>query len=298
MLSLLLIGMLILTFNIQPVKASGTIYVGSDYTFTSNIFESIVVTADNIIIDGNGYILQGTGSGTGIDLSYRSNVTIKNVNINGFVWGIYLWHSSNNTISGNQITCNIQGVRIESSSNNIVSGNDIVINSIGVRFWDASNNTISGNIIANVYFGIILSPSCDNNTIFGNDVKSDRSGITLLMSSNNTVYGNKITNSDRGIMIEESPSNIVSGNNITGNEIGIWLIVASNNTFYHNLISNTQQVYDYSWDHPPHSPSINAWDNGYPSGGNYWSDYAGVDVKSGVPIRISPIVTELVTQNM
>jgi hypothetical protein len=26
---------------------------------------------------------------------------------------------------------------------------------------------------------------------------------------------------------------------------------------------------------------VNTWDDGYPSGGNYWSDYAGVDLFSG-----------------
>jgi hypothetical protein len=26
---------------------------------------------------------------------------------------------------------------------------------------------------------------------------------------------------------------------------------------------------------------VNVWDDGYPSGGNYWSDYKGIDVKSG-----------------
>jgi len=35
-----------------------------------------------------------------------------------------------------------------------------------------------------------------------------------------------------------------------------------------------------SWDFPS-PPSINVWDNGYPSGGNYWSDCAGVDLFSG-----------------
>lgn len=28
-------------------------------------------------------------------------------------------------------------------------------------------------------------------------------------------------------------------------------------------------------------PSINVWDNDYPSGGNYWSDYKGFDYFSG-----------------
>jgi len=45
------------------------------------------------------------------------------------------------------------------------------------------------------------------------------------------------------------------------------------NIFHHNnFIHNTVQVY---------SASNNTWDDAYPSGGNYWSDYAGVDVKSG-----------------
>jgi hypothetical protein len=29
------------------------------------------------------------------------------------------------------------------------------------------------------------------------------------------------------------------------------------------------------------SNSVNAWDDGYPSGGNYWSDYTGVDLRKG-----------------
>jgi hypothetical protein len=51
---------------------------------------------------------------------------------------------------------------------------------------------------------------------------------------------------------------------------------SSGNTFYHNnFINNTQQVYNYA------SSELNVWDDGYPSGGNYWSDYTGVDQKNG-----------------
>ena len=61
--------MLTLAFNIQPVKASGTIYVRADgsidppdapiltvdnitYTFAGNINDSIVVERDNIVLMG------------------------------------------------------------------------------------------------------------------------------------------------------------------------------------------------------------------------------------------------------
>jgi len=45
-------------------------------------------------------------------------------------------------------------------------------------------------------------------------------------------------------------------------------------------VDNTQQVYDLSWEFPWVSPSINTWDDGYPSGGNYWSDCTFEDQNS------------------
>ncbi|UCE15827.1 MAG: hypothetical protein JSV12_08200, partial [Candidatus Bathyarchaeota archaeon] len=64
-------------------------------------------------------------------------------------------------------------------------------------------------------------------------------------------------------------------NNITNNHNGIWLWLSSNNTIYHNnLVDNTEQVYSYN--------STNVWDDGYPSGGNYWSNYTGVDLYNGL----------------
>jgi hypothetical protein len=45
--------------------------------------------------------------------------------------------------------------------------------------------------------------------------------------------------------------------------------LSSNNLLYHNtFINNTQNAED---------AGINNWYNGYPSGGNYWDDYTGVD---------------------
>jgi hypothetical protein len=40
-------------------------------------------------------------------------------------------------------------------------------------------------------------------------------------------------------------------------------------------------VYEWSQEYPEIPPSINVWDNSYPSGGNYWSNYTGVDLHSG-----------------
>jgi len=69
----------------------------------------------------------------------------------------------------------------------------------------------------------------------------------------------------------------LSGNNVTANNwYGIRLDSSGNNVFYHNnFINNTQHVYVVTLGF------ANSWDDGYPSGGNYWSDYDGVDFCSG-----------------
>jgi len=48
-----------------------------------------------------------------------------------------------------------------------------------------------------------------------------------------------------------------------------------------NLLNNTIQAFD-------DNPSQNLWDNGYPSGGNFWSDFTGVDNCSGPQQNICP----------
>jgi parallel beta-helix repeat protein len=70
--------------------------------------DGIVVERDNIIIDGAGYTLQGSRSlqSKGIDLTERSNVTIKNIRISLFYYGIRLYGSSNSIITGNNIANN------------------------------------------------------------------------------------------------------------------------------------------------------------------------------------------------
>ena len=93
------------------------------------------------------------------------------------------------------------------------------------------------------------------------------------------ISGNNITdNRDWGIYFETS-NNIITDNNIAGSKYGVYLsaiFAAQNNTFYqNNFMNNTVQVYTGS------AGNVQVWDNGYPSGGNYWSSYAGIDEKNG-----------------
>ena len=220
-LTLLLVGMLTLAFNIEPVKASGTIYIKADgsvdpstapisrldnviYTFTDNITDSIVVEIDNIVVDGAGYTLQGThphppGGETGINVTERNNVTIKNLEIKAFKFGIYLWHSEGHSIMGNNITANTyDGISLDGSSYCSISGNTITNNNNGILFDTSSYNTISENTITNSDSGIWLEAS-SYNAISGNIITNTTfEGIYLSDSSNCSISGNHITKQRRG----------------------------------------------------------------------------------------------------
>jgi parallel beta-helix repeat protein len=112
---------------------------------------------------------------------------------------------------------------------------------------------------------------CSNVTIRNCNITNNHWGIFLLESSNNTIVGNHITtNYMYGIyLLFDSNNNNISGNSITNNYCGIFFPVEapSNNTviYHNNFVNNTNQA--FAWG------TLNSvWDDGYPSGGNYWSD--------------------------
>jgi hypothetical protein len=80
------------------------------YYLTSNILGHIAVQRDNIIVGGAGYTIHDAQNGTGIDLTGRHNVTIKNMEIKAFAFGVRLYNSSNSIISGTNITNNDYGI--------------------------------------------------------------------------------------------------------------------------------------------------------------------------------------------
>jgi parallel beta-helix repeat protein len=169
MLTLLITSMLAFMFNVQSVKGewTGTVYIRADgsidppdapiitydkvtYTLTYNITstaDGIVVERDNIVLDGEGYTVQGNGSGIGVLLEFRSNVTITNMEVNAFDYGIRLRYSSNNIVCRNNITNNGVSILLDYSLNNSIVENTIANNWHGIRLDYASYNIICGNNI-------------------------------------------------------------------------------------------------------------------------------------------------------
>jgi parallel beta-helix repeat protein len=252
-----------------------------------NIITSIMLFSDS----GAGILLYGSSNniitentitlnewtGIGFDSSNNNSVSGNNITNNGS--GILLGVSSNNTISGNSIINNDYGIRLYKSSLSNISRNNITANNVdGIWLSDSSNyNSIAENSVANNGQGISLSYS-SNNSVAENNITNNNYGIHLVSgASNNSIFGNTITeNLNDGIKIEDSYNNTISENTIKNNFCGIWLYESSNNSIYHNnfVITAYTDPWGRKYQHVyTHSAYPNFWDDGYPSGGNYWSDY-------------------------
>lgn len=154
---------------------------------------------------------------------------------------------------------------------------DILCMSIGSHH----HNHITSNILTSIYSSVnkgrlpecgIALGSSTHNVISDNIIMNRGQGIVFQDSSDNTVSGNFITNCAVGILFEWwCNNNTIIRNKISDIGIyGIWITESSdNNIIYHNnFINNNPNAYD---------ECTNMWDDDYPSGGNYWDDYTGVD---------------------
>ena len=255
-------------------------------------YENPLITKSVSLIaeDDKSTIVVGTG-GEPRGVSSVFTILAPNVKISGFTITSLNYSSStlyatginvggdNCTITGNNIYNTYYGIFASVQSQTLISKNTITTTlKDGIRFCGGSLNTISENsIVGNAQSGIAIEGY--SNTISRNNISNNGRGVGLG-SSYSLVFGNNITGHVGSGVYLAGSNNAVSANYLSSNDYGIYFTfyfaAPSNNQFYHNnFVSNDYNVYFSS------SPTIQFWDSGYPTGGNYWDDYTGADVKTG-----------------
>ena len=238
--------------SVSPPDAPISSVDNITYTLTGDIYDDtgyiILVLRGNIVIDGAGYTVGGYYVG------WCNNVTIKNTNIKGFYWynkyervGVQLF-SSNHSITENTFVNS--GLFVSNSYGTKVVGN-LVNGKPLVYLEGVSDYTVEDA-------GQVILIKCNNIRVENLDLSNTTVGVELLETRDTKVIGNNIANNWLGIEIDSG-----SGS-------------SSNNKIYHNnFVNNTYQV------SPDWLYRVDVWDDGYPSGGNYWSDYTDADLYSG-----------------
>jgi parallel beta-helix repeat protein len=254
MTTLILVGAMIVAVNVTPVRAAGTIYIRADgrvepdtapiltvdnvtYTFTDHLYDGIVVERDDIVVDGAGYAVQGPGIGTGMHLAGRSNVTIRNMEVNAFERGIELEDSSYNTIVATNVTGNEYGIVLyDSSSYNTLRQNAASGNSYNLGLFTAvacgyvqdidASNTVNGKP---VYYwtdkhdmtvppdaGYVVLVNCTRITVANLTLTHNMQGIATAFTTHSTIANNTLLNNFDGIRLDHaSNNNVIAGNTIT-----------------------------------------------------------------------------------
>lgn len=299
--------------TIKNLNVLGSFYYGIYLAESSGI----TVSDSNIKGNGDGIFIYNstlntisgnsiTGNQIGIELrSAPNNVFRDNMLNNSYNFGIYgtdLTHFINDIDSSNMV--NNKRVYY------FVNENDLVIspstypdagfvglvdcNNITVRDLELQHNgqaillayttscTIGQNVLTDNFNAILLFNS-PGNLVSNNIIINNYRGIQFSDASNsNSISFNNISDNTNGLFLFESSQNAISGNNITDNDTGIGFRGSSSNRIYSNyFVQNQEQVYDYYLDNSSITPSLNFWSVSYQIGGNYWSDYMGIDVKSG-----------------
>jgi len=224
-------------------RTSGTVPSGAGQVILANC-ENVLVEKQSLC---NGSI--------GILAGQSTRITIANntARFNDY-FGIMLNHCDSCTVEYNIVSqSGERGIYVFYSDQNILSHNRISEGrtSTGIFIMESSSNAIYENTCSGNGWGTWLSVSTWN-TLLNNTIMDNQYSIGTYLSENNTIANNTILNNEDSIRLESSSSNMV---------------------FHNMIIGNTNRSID--------DTGTNQWDNGYPSGGNYWSDYEGTDSMNG-----------------
>ena len=129
------------------------------------------IIADDVVLDGNGFMIDGDDSGTdyGVNASGKDNITIKNfANVTDFSEAVYLDNTNNSLI---------ENVTVKSNTG------------YGVHLKSSSDNTLTNNIAnSNALWGINIDSNSNNNQLINNTANLNSwFGVTITSSSNNTI---------------------------------------------------------------------------------------------------------------
>ncbi len=162
--------------------------------------DGLIVGADDITIDLNGFTLTGPGdksSKVGVMFADNDGVTVQGPGtIENFQAGALFSGGENNKISKVTFMNNEIAIFETGAKNTAIEDNSIFDNSIGVAAHSSEGSTLSTNLFK----------------------ANDLAGVTLVNSANNELSANTIQGSVNGIFLDgQSTKNIIDSNSVLKN---------------------------------------------------------------------------------
>jgi parallel beta-helix repeat protein len=213
--------------------------------------DGLVVGADAISINLNGFTISGQGTGVGVTVTGRTQVAVFGGTIANFAAGIRTRDVSRVAVKEVTFLDNADGIDLQQgSTGNTIRHNDfrghtvraIMIrgsstlhtidrnrfegNRIGILVFAGVDNVVAENTFShNTVAGIRLNVFATGNLIVLNDVRSNEVGIELLSTSTAATVGNSFVK-----------------NTLAGNACGVKGLTAGNTFRRNQFIGNTMDA--------------------------------------------------------
>jgi hypothetical protein len=272
LLALVLFGLIMVAIHLRPagaettnctaitslpynISAQGIYCLRGNLNTSMAIGHAITINADNVVLDLNGFKLDGLSGGTGtladgIYAYQRKNITIRNGTVRGFMEGILLGDFEPFTTSQSHLIEDIRadmntyvGIQVVGRGN-IIRNNQVV---------NTHGSTTNKSPLAIVAYG--PGARVINNDVIETKEQSGAGaavGIYLYSSPGAVVENNRIGNSSRGtsfgICIDGSSTNpstdvLVSNNRVTTMVVGVCYFSSSTGKYRGNLTSGVTIPY-------------------------------------------------------
>jgi parallel beta-helix repeat protein len=101
-------------------------------------------------------------------------------------------------------------------------------------------------------------------------------GVEIMSSNFTRISDSGFSNATCGILVHDSSYAVVAGNTLDSDLTGISItspVSSHNRVFHNNFVDDQNPLIDFG--------SYESLDDGYPSGGNFWSGYGGSDLFCG-----------------
>jgi hypothetical protein len=258
--------------------SDGLRVVGTDLSNETGSFAGLTVSNDqHIVVTGSDFF---GDTGQGISGNNFANLTVSSSNFGQIQFdGLDLLTGTDVSVTSN--TFDNEGgtaVYFGAATGFVATGNHLNNDSYAFFLPGGTNEQILGNTALFDRDGGLAASNVNGFVVAGNNLSLDNApGLTALGLTDVAGFsltGNTLGHDDRALYLTGSSSGTVVGNSIQDDNVSFDVEGTVDAQLYHNDF-----VRDAKWV-LLNSPVL-VWDNGYPSGGNYWGNYTGMDQFTG-----------------
>jgi len=249
----------------------------SEFTEANGVTDGAGTAQDPFVIEG--WEIDATSTYGVYILMTTAHYVIRGVHVSGSEsMGVALFSAPNGTVEDSLFDEGDYGIVAFGVNGVNITRNTMANLEIGMEFMAVSWANISENDLSNMSMCAMVALLVDNLTFESNVCTGgEYFGVVLATANYTTIRDNTISGCGyMGIAMNDTQGTVIEYNDITGNSRwGVAVMNSTDTRVYHNrFIGNAVQAMN-------DNSTGTIWDDGYPSGGNYWSDYTGSDSYSG-----------------